>query len=317
MLAIIAPVSAGTIHVYPGGDIKAIIEGAPAGSTIYVHAGTYPITTKIIINKDNITLIGDGASSTILQGNNKSDYIIQVVLANNVSISGFTFTQGSSGIYANLNNHGVDMNNGKIFNNIFENNYNGIQVAGHDETDLSKYEIFNNLIVSNGTGINLFNFDASTVSNNTIVSNTNYGIMIQNKNVSNIKNNIVVSNVTGILCNNNDSTPTLTYNNVWNNTTNYSFIPAGLTPGTGSISKDPLFATGRLGTYYLSTSSPCVDSGSTSAASLGLDKMTTRTDEQWDTGTVDMGYHYVSNRLEKKGFPIEFILKILKGNKNN
>ena len=45
--------------------------------------------------------------------------------------------------------------------------------------------------------------------------------------------------------------------------------------------------------------------------------MTTRTDERWDTGTVDMGYHYASNWLGKRGLPIEFILKILKGNKNN
>ena len=300
MLAIIAPVSAGTIHVYPGQDIKAIIEGAPVGSTIYVHAGTYPITTTITID-NNITLIGDGATSTILQRNNKDtgEHIFYFRNARNVSVSGFTFTGSYCGIY-------VNKADGKIFNNIFENNGNGMIIWE------SHLEILNNLIDSNSIGIFLHHLDASTVSNNTIVSNTDYGIAIfYNDTYSNIKNNIVVSNYVGIYS---ESVLTSTYNNVWNSTTsNYLGV---VTPGTGSISKDPLFATGRLGAYYLSTSSPCVDKGSTSAVSLGLDKMTTRTDEQWDTGTVDMGYHYASNRV-LSSLPIEFILKILKGNKNN
>ena len=37
--------------------------------------------------------------------------------------------------------------------------------------------------------------------------------------------------------------------------------------------------------------SPCVDSGSDTAANLGLDSRATRTDHVGDTGTVDMGYH--------------------------
>ncbi len=69
--------------------------------------------------------------------------------------------------------------------------------------------------------------------------------------------------------------------------------------GEGNISDDPLFATGPLGDYYLScraagqdADSPCIDTGSGTAESLGLDKLTTRTDSVPDTGVVDMGYHY-------------------------
>jgi len=79
----------------------------------------------------------------------------------------------------------------------------------------------------------------------------------------------------------------------------YSCIQAWTGGGEGNISHDPLFVTGPLGDYYLSctaagqnTDSPCIDSGSASAESLGLDRLTTRTDRVPDAGQVDMGYHY-------------------------
>jgi parallel beta-helix repeat protein len=65
-----------------------------------------------------------------------------------------------------------------------------------------------------------------------------------------------------------------------------------------NIDDDPLFVSGPLGDYYLSqivagqgADSPCVDTGSDTAANLGFDTFTTRTDEEPDAGTVDMGYH--------------------------
>ena len=72
--------------------------------------------------------------------------------------------------------------------------------------------------------------------------------------------------------------------------------------GTGNISDNPLFVTGPLGDYYLSqtaagqdSNSPCVDAGSDTAANLGMNESTTRTDALWDIGIVDMGYHYPRN----------------------
>ena len=62
---------------------------------------------------------------------------------------------------------------------------------------------------------------------------------------------------------------------------------------------DPLFVTGPLGDYYLSqthagqaVTSPCKNAGSDSAANLGMDTKTTRTDSVADANKVDMGYHY-------------------------
>jgi len=77
----------------------------------------------------------------------------------------------------------------------------------------------------------------------------------------------------------------------------YCDIQGGYT-GTGNIDSDPLFCSEPLHDYYLSQTvcgqsfdSPCVDTGSDTAANLGLDALTTRTDCMPDEGVVDMGYH--------------------------
>ena len=69
-------------------------------------------------------------------------------------------------------------------------------------------------------------------------------------------------------------------------------------PGVGNIDADPLFVSGLEHDYYLSQTaagqgenSPCVDTGSDTAQSLGMNRLSTRTDEVRDTGIVDMGYH--------------------------
>jgi hypothetical protein len=82
--------------------------------------------------------------------------------------------------------------------------------------------------------------------------------------------------------------PTVTYSNV-----------EGGYSGTGNIDADPCFVSGLYGDYYLSqisagqmVDSPCVDAGSDTAANLGMDEFTTRTDGWPDEGIIDMGYHY-------------------------
>jgi len=75
--------------------------------------------------------------------------------------------------------------------------------------------------------------------------------------------------------------------------------PSGVDWGPGNIDTDPCFVSGPLGDYYLSqiaagqaVDSPCVDAGSDTAANLGMDIFTTRTDHVVDEGIVDIGYHY-------------------------
>lgn len=66
-------------------------------------------------------------------------------------------------------------------------------------------------------------------------------------------------------------TGTLTYNDVWGNGTDY----VGITPGTGSISADPLFIDPARGCYRLDYGSPCVNSGTSDGVN--------------PDGTTDMG----------------------------
>ncbi len=79
-------------------------------------------------------------------------------------------------------------------------------------------------------------------------------------------------------------------------------------PGVGNIDADPLFIPGPLGDYYLSQTasgqaqdSPCLDSGSETAGNICfnlpagvvcMDELTTRTDQVFDSGQVDIGFHY-------------------------
>lgn len=84
---------------------------------------------------------------------------------------------------------------------------------------------------------------------------------------------------------------------------------AGTWTITNSIVTDPLFATGDDGDYYLSqiaagqgADSGAVDSGSDAAANLGLDTYTTRTDNVYDDGTADMGFHYLEGQLAPDGY---------------
>jgi hypothetical protein len=102
-----------------------------------------------------------------------------------------------------------------------------------------------------------------------------------------------------------NGTTTITNSILWRNaddlmdcSATYSCIEDG-DSGEGNISEDPYFVSGRLGDYYLGQiatgqafDSPCVDAGSDTAANLGMDEFTTRTDEFRDKGMVDMGYHF-------------------------
>jgi predicted outer membrane repeat protein len=100
---------------------------------------------------------------------------------------------------------------------------------------------------------------------------------------------------------------TLFYNNVhgdyYDSGTQLTYtgpLEIGSIPGgSNNIYGDPLFVSGPLGMLYLSQTaagqphdSPAVDAGSVPAASVGLDVLTTRTDNVGDAGVVDLGYHY-------------------------
>ena len=83
----------------------------------------------------------------------------------------------------------------------------------------------------------------------------------------------------------------------------YSCSQAPVYGGTSNLVQDPLF----VYSYYLSatglsaqtTSSPCVNAGYGESADYGLTNRTTRTDGTFDTGTVDMGWHYTNGLADQ------------------
>ena len=108
-----------------------------------------------------------------------------------------------------------------------------------------------------------------------------------------------------------NDTPDEIYTNEGSNI-RYCDIQGGYT-GTGNIDADPLFMIGPEGLFYLShvdagqtANSPCIDTGryqsnadsncfEFDSMQTCMDALTTRTDEITDSGTVDMGYHYITH----------------------
>ena len=102
-------------------------------------------------------------------------------------------------------------------------------------------------------------WSSAKIENNTIVNNSGTGLWLQaNSDSLTVINNIIVNNsgvgfqydqIAG------SPFPIADYNNVWGNTPNYMYV----TPGTHSISEDPLFV--GADDYHLTVDSPCIDTG--------------------------------------------------------
>jgi hypothetical protein len=78
--------------------------------------------------------------------------------------------------------------------------------------------------------------------------------------VDGITNNIVSGFCYGMTANG-PVTPTLDYNDVWNNSTHDYVLPAHLFSGAHSIALDPLFVDAAAGNYHLGADSPCINAG--------------------------------------------------------
>ncbi len=91
--------------------------------------------------------------------------------------------------------------------------------------------------------------------------------------------------------------PLINYSNI--DADGYGLFPEGGPDLKGNMRMDPIFAAGPRGNFYLAQlpsgqpiQSPCIDRGSMSSESAGMEEKTTRTDGEGDTGLLDIGYHY-------------------------
>lgn len=140
---------------YP--TIQKAIDAANEGATIFVRNGTY--SENVVLNKPNLTLIGEDKHTTVIDGNGESVVSLEV---NNTKIKGFTLQNGDCGILMSPWTH-----EHAISNNIIENNDYG--VSGH--YDCFDVSICDNTISSNNiSGIQML-FSHSMISNNLISDN--------------------------------------------------------------------------------------------------------------------------------------------------
>jgi len=201
-----------TIFVDDDGDwdytsIQAAIDNASVEDTVKVYDGTY--FENLTVNK-SISLIGNGPGSTMIIGDNTTAVIN--ITADNITVSGFTITEGRWGTRVFSNNNSFYDNdftnnlfgirlefcgNNTIKDNIFSFNYTGI--SGWFYTGISGWfahqnHIINNTIFGNNyTGIDFQNSDNNTLRDNNL-SNNRRGMSLFNGGNYTVINNTFYSN---------------------------------------------------------------------------------------------------------------------------
>jgi hypothetical protein len=203
----------------------------------------------------------------------------------------------------------VDCN---VSSNLAEGSGGGVFLIGENDSSFKNCLLTNNSAGMEGGAISSSIFSSLAISNCTIADNTVIGVgsyggglYCSYNSYTNIIDSIFWDNSAQALYGPQiamgvNSGVDIFYSDVQGGQS-YIFIGSGcsLNWGAGNLLVNPLFITGPLGSYYLShiatgqaSNSLCVNSGSDTAKNLGMNRYTTRTDEQPDRKKVDMGYHY-------------------------
>ncbi len=234
--------------------------------------------------------------------------------SSNVVIDSAVITKNSEGVY--FRQSGMP----RLTNStITQNSGSGIYC------DLSSPDIINCIIAENvsplnGGGIYCYNSSSPEILNCTINANTSGGygggICAERYSRPTAENCIVWNDNAwqgpeiALLSESFPAQLTIEYSNVQGGE-EAVHVSAGCTLnwGTGMLQSDPLFVAGTSGNYCLYQEcdgvppySPCVNAAGSQAAAICfnvpwgtvcLNELTTRTDEFKDTGTADMGFHYI------------------------
>lgn len=176
---------ANVIHV-PGdfSTIQEAINNANEGDTIFVYSGQY--SENIVIDK-SLSLIGENAESTIIEGNGTGNVI--EITADNVLIKGFTIKKSGE-------------------------NYFGICIIN------SRYNVIShNIIVENSYGIGLYLSSNNIIENNVVSNNTKNGVYVVLSSINNVitANTISLNGVGGMYFDSNSFSNLIFHNNFIDN----------------------------------------------------------------------------------------------------
>lgn len=247
---------------------EAIKLAAPDG-TVLLSPGVYHQTNIGVYS--GVTLMGEDAETTIIDGDNKTYYALNVnnkydVIIQDLTVRdsfGIRLENSENVVVKNIisrNNqyYGIhikeNLKNGLIENNRIFYNSKGIQTT----YDNNSVTIARNYIYKNTNfGINLLGRSTDIHVFNNTIDNNHTGIAIQQRNAPEIINNSITNNW-GIGVSKTSVVPIIFQNNnTWGNEYDYY----GFTPDATNISVDPLYLDPSTYNYAIDCTSPLVDVG--------------------------------------------------------
>ena len=201
-------------------EINAAITALPAtGGEIVILDGTYNITAKIDVTKDNVSIRGNG-NATVLKrmfDSSVDEGVITLTSRSGCKISNLQ-VDGNKGSYTNYRNYNIYLgssSNNTIIGNTCNNSYgiyftnssnntvtgntcynNGKSSGIQLDTSSNNNTVTGNNCNSNKYGIRLYTSRNNTVTSNICCNNNSRGIYLDSS-----SNNTIVGNT----CNNNDS----------------------------------------------------------------------------------------------------------------
>ncbi len=156
----IQPVNGGTITVpddYP--TIQGAVNAASENDTIFVRNGTY--FENVVVNK-TVSLVGEDAENTIIDGGNVS--YVALIVVDNVNVTGFTIR--NSGTYG----AGIMLESAahcNISGNTMTNNFGGVLLVSSSNNTVSGNNIANNVY-----GVDLYSSSGNKFFHNNFTDNT-------------------------------------------------------------------------------------------------------------------------------------------------
>lgn len=250
----VALASARIINV-PGeyATIQQGIDAAVASDIVLVAPGTY---AEEIDLKAGVVVRGSGWERTTIDGGGNSGDAVDAVgnsIGPDTKLEGFTITGA-------VNGGGMPGGGGVFCNSGARPDIGNCRITGNDAGVAlwnGSAAYVHNCIIDHNTYDAVSTGAFATIVNNTIhanrigfYDNSGYGPVFMN--------NIVTGNsLYGIYGPSGGTQPTLSYNDVWGNATDYHQA----VPGVGCDSADPLYADTAAADYRLLAGSPCIDAG--------------------------------------------------------